>query len=55
MMQNWDHLLDVLNNINYMPKYQSLKNSINDIRQSHLELKGRLFRQNIVFTEFGFP
>lgn len=55
MMQNWDHLIDVLANLNYMPKYESLKNSINDIRTEYLELKGRIYRQNIVFSEFSFP
>ena len=38
-----------------MPKYESLKNSIELIRDSFLQLKGRLYRQSIVFTEYSFP
>ena len=38
-----------------MPNYESLKNSIDTIRESFLELKGRLYRQSLVFSEFNFP
>lgn len=55
MMQNWDHLIDIFMNMNYMPKYESLKNSINEIRPHYLQLKARIYRQNLVFTEFPFP
>jgi U3 small nucleolar RNA-associated protein 25 len=54
-MQNWLHLAEILTNMNIMPSYDSLKNSIDTIRDSFLELKGRLFRQSIVFSEFNFP
>lgn len=49
-MQNWSHLTEIFKNINIMPKYESLKNSIDSIRDTFLELKGRLYRQNIVFS-----
>lgn len=55
MMQNWDHLIDIFSNLNEMIKYESLKNSINDIRPSYLDQMGRIYRQNIVFSEFSFP
>jgi U3 small nucleolar RNA-associated protein 25 len=55
LMQNWAHLTEILKNMNNMPKYESLKNSIDSIRQTFLELKGRIYRQNIVFSEFNFP
>ena len=41
--------------MNIMPNYESLKNSIDTIRNSFLELKGRLYRQSIIFSEFSFP
>lgn len=53
LMQNWTHLNEIFNNMNLMPK--CLINSIDDIRESFKELKGRLYRQNIVFSEFNFP
>jgi U3 small nucleolar RNA-associated protein 25 len=55
LMQNWAHLMEIMGNINIMPAYESLKNSIDTIRNSFLEMKGRLFRQSIVFSEFNFP
>ena len=55
LMQNWSHLTEILRNLNFMPKYESLKNSIDSIRDTFLELKGRLYRQNIVFSEYNFP
>lgn len=55
LMQNWAHVIEVLRSLNFMPRYESLKNSIDIIRDSFLELKGRLYRQNIVFSEFNFP
>ena len=54
-MQNWIHLTEIFNNMNIMPKYDSLKNSIGTIRESFLELKGRLYRQSIIFSEYNFP
>jgi hypothetical protein len=50
LMQNWSHLTEILKNMNFMPKYESLKNSIDTIRDSFIELKGRIFRQSIVFS-----
>ncbi len=41
--------------MNYMPRYESLKNSIDSIRDCFLQLKGRLYRQNLVFSEYNFP
>ena len=41
--------------MNIMPKYESLTNSIENIRQIFIDLKGRIYRQNIVFSEYNFP
>lgn len=38
-----------------MPRYESLKNSIDSIRDTFLELKSRLYRQTVIFSEFNFP
>lgn len=36
LMQNWLHLTEILTNMNIMPNYESLKNSIDIIRDSFL-------------------
>ena len=36
LMQNWDHLLEVVKSVNKMPKYDSMVNSIDSIREIFL-------------------
>lgn len=55
MMQNWSHLLEIMDCLNRTPQYECVVNPIQSVRESFLKERGRFYRQNIVFTEFGFP
>lgn len=44
-----------MQSLNKMPQYESMVNPIQSIRESFLKERGRFYRQNLVFTEFGFP
>ncbi|KAH8739817.1 hypothetical protein FG386_002036 [Cryptosporidium ryanae] len=49
-MQNWDHLLDIFNMMNKLPK-RSLGNcDIRRVYQAHLDERSREFRQTIVIS-----
>lgn len=54
-MQNWDHLVEVIRMMNMMPNPESICNPIDSFRETVPEIKGKLYRQNIVFSEFNFP
>lgn len=54
-MQNWDHLIEVIKSMNLMPNPESLCNDINKLRPSVPELKSKLYRQSITFSEYNFP
>lgn len=49
-MQNWDHLIEVVKNLNLMPTPESLCNDINKLRPSVPDLMSKLYRQSIVFS-----
>ena len=53
VMQNWDHLISVIDRTNEMPK--TTINSIDQFRPALIEQKAKLYRQTIVFTEYNFP
>lgn len=38
-----------------MPKYESMVNPIQSIREGFLNSRAKFYRQNIVFSEFAFP
>ena len=50
VMQNWHHLVQVIKYMNHMPKAEVLSNSFDQFRPLFLDLKGKIYRQSIVFS-----
>lgn len=49
-MQNWDHLVEVVKSMNMMPNSDSICNPIDTFRTTVPEIKGKLYRQSIIFS-----
>lgn len=54
LMQNWEHVLDVMEHINVMPK-KPRKMDVSRIRPWHLENWSKYYRQLIMFTSISVP
>jgi U3 small nucleolar RNA-associated protein 25 len=55
LMQNWDHLEEILKVTNKIPKRDSVTSDFNRIRDIYLEEKSENYRQHIIITEFNTP
>lgn len=54
LMQNWEHVLDIMQHINIMPS-KPRKMDVSRIRTWHLEKKSKYYRQMIMFTSISVP
>lgn len=54
LMQNWEHVLDFMQHINFMPS-RPRKMDISRIRPWHLENWSKYYRQLIMFTSISVP
>lgn len=54
-MQNWQHIEEIFDVINKIPRHKDVVNSITEINGYYFENLARFFRQTIVYTEFRFP
>ena len=55
LMQNWEHLEDILKVTNKIPKRDSVTSDFNRILDIYLEEKAENYRQHILITEFNNP
>lgn len=54
LMQNWEHVLDIMQHINLMPS-KPRKMDISRVRPWHLENWSKYYRQLIMFTSISVP
>lgn len=54
-MQNWQHVEEILEVTNNIPKHKDMTNGLDEIRDYYLDNMSKFYRQNIVFSEFNFP
>ena len=54
-MQNWQHVEEILEATNNIPKHKDMINGLDEIRDYYLDNMSKFYRQNIVFSEFNFP
>lgn len=54
LMQNWEHILDIMQHINRIPK-KPRKMDISRVRMYHLEDWSKYYRQLIMFTSVSVP
>lgn len=54
LMQNWEHVLDIMQHINLMPS-KPRKMDISRVRQWHLENWSKYYRQLVVFASISVP
>lgn len=54
LMQNWEHVLDIMQHINLIPK-KPRKMDVSRIRLYHLEDWSKYYRQLIMFTSISVP
>lgn len=54
-MQNFNHLEEVMEIMNKIPKHQKMNYSLDEIRPYYYDNFSKIYRQNIVYTECNFP
>lgn len=54
-MQNWQHVEEILEVTNNIPKHKDMTNGLDEIRDYYLDNMSKFYRQNVVFSEFNFP
>ena len=54
-MQNWQHVEEILEATNNIPKHKDMTNGLNEIRDYYLDNMSKFYRQNIALSEFNFP
>ena len=52
MMQNWEHLMHLVETVNCVPK--KIETDISRVRQWSIKNLGKLYRQTIIFSEINF-
>lgn len=55
MMQNWEHLEDIVSSCNKLPLRDSITNDIHRVRECFLDETSAQFRQMIVTSQFITP
>jgi U3 small nucleolar RNA-associated protein 25 len=55
LMQNWEHVETVFENMNCLPDRDSVSNDLNRIRDSYLDGNSRKYRQLIISSPFFTP
>ncbi|EGR34191.1 nucleolus protein required for cell, putative [Ichthyophthirius multifiliis] len=55
LMQNWQHMYDILPLLNKIPKHKQTTNNLQDIDSIYLENLSKFYRQTIIISEFQFP
>lgn len=53
-MQNFEHVRELMTNLNLMPKHSDCVNNFNEIRPYFTENLSQFYRQNIVYTDYNF-
>lgn len=53
-MQNWQHVEEIIEILNKIPKYKDMSNGLEEIREYYFENMAKFYRQNIVSSEYNF-